>query len=167
MRRDKRLELRVGAFVLLSLLLGGGIAFVIGNQRNVFTPKTTFMAVFDEVGGLRPGSPVQLGGVVVGSVTDVRFGEAGRIVVKFRVIDEAASLVRGDPHGPHPDDVPAGQPRGTTVSIGSKGMLGDRLVDITVGHASLPEWDPEVPLPTARAAGLLDQAEAVMEAVRG
>jgi len=167
MRRDKRLELRVGAFVLLSLLLGGGIAFVIGNQRNVFAPKTTYEAVFDSVGGLRAGSPVQLGGVTVGSVTEVRFREDGRIVVKFRVIDEAAGLVRGNVDGPHPDDVPPGEPRGSTVSIGSKGMLGDRLIDITVGDASLPPWEPDVPLPTARAAGLLDQAEAVMEAVRG
>lgn len=167
MRRDKRLELRVGAFVLLSVLLGGGIAFIIGNQRNVFSPKTTYTAVFDSVGGLRAGSPVQLGGVVVGSVIEVRFQQDGRIRVTFRVINDAARLVRGDVHGPHPDDVPPGQPKGTTVSIGSKGMLGDRLVDLTIGDQRLPEWDPSVPLPTARAAGLLDQAEAVMEAVRG
>ncbi|MDH3817469.1 MAG: MlaD family protein, partial [Myxococcales bacterium] len=89
-------RLRVGIFVLVSLVIGASIAFAIGAQENVFSSKTTYYAVFTDVGGLQKGNTVRVAGVNVGSVTEVIIGEAGSIEVYFRVIDDATHLIRGE-----------------------------------------------------------------------
>lgn len=164
-------ELRVGAFVVIALLIGGALAFVIGNQRNLFRSKTTYMAVFEDVGGLRPGNAVNVAGVSVGSVESVSFREDGRVDVRFRVVSDVARLIRGNPDRPveHQDpnlgeDDPE-MPRSSLVSVGSKGLLGDRLVDITVGDSRLPEWNAERPLFTNESGGLMAQAEEIADDV--
>ena len=132
-------RLRVGIFVLVSLVIGASIAFAIGAQENVFSPKTTYFAIFHDVGGLQKGNTVRVAGVNVGSVTEVIIGESGSIEVYFRVIDDATHLIRGEPgaaligEGPEP----------SFAAIGSKGLLGDRIIEIAVGSDEYPEWDPE------------------------
>ncbi|MBX3251462.1 MAG: MCE family protein [Myxococcales bacterium] len=164
-------ELRVGAFVVVALLIGGVLAFVIGSQRNLFSSKTSYSAVFRDVGGLRPGNGVNVAGVSVGSVDAVTFLPDGRVEVRFRVISSAAELIRGNPaqpadrQDPNREEGDAEMPRPSLVAVGSKGLLGDRLVDITVGDPSLPVWDPETPLFASESGGLMAQAESIANEV--
>lgn len=139
-------------------MVGSILAFVIGNQRNLFRSKTDYRAVFESVGGLRAGSPVQLAGVPVGTVSSVEIGKDGKIYVTLGVIEEGARLVRED----------------SVASIGSKGMLGDKLIDLTAGNGKrLPEGgliktQPHLELSdyAAKAEGLIQQAEAAVTNVR-
>ena len=78
-------EKRVGIFVVVAIVLGSVSAFVIGAQRNVFERKVEFSTVFDDAEGIRPGSPVRVGGVTVGSVTSVEFMQTGRVEIRFTV----------------------------------------------------------------------------------
>ena len=165
MKAKSGMELRVGIFVVAALLVGGTLAFVIGNQSNLFRTKTTFRAVFDEVDGLRTGNAVRIAGVVVGTVESVSFMDDGRLEARFRVVDDAAHLVRGNPDDVPPDDAPEGTPQPSRLSIGQKGMLGDKLLDLTVGDPSLPPWPPEQPMLLDDAAGLFERAGAVAEEV--
>jgi len=193
MRRNRKIELRVGVFVALAIVIGGSVAFVIGNQRNVFKRKTTFHASFNNVGGLRGGSPVRVAGVTVGTVGRVEFSDSDQIEVTFEVVNSAAELIRGTPaqctpeqraarqteaearvarrreatvHGdPVPDEPEL--PQCSVVTIGSKGMLGDRLIDVSVGRG-LPPWDSEQELPVEVSGGLeamLGQAGDTMDSV--
>ncbi len=159
-------ELRVGIFVMTAVVVGGAIAFAVGSESNLFESKTTYRVRFDQVSGLRPGSPVQVAGVPVGSVKDLAFTRDGRIEVEVEVVSDTKRLIRGVP-GTHPKDVPAGQPRGSLVSIQSKGMLGDMLLSISVGDPSLPEWPPDEPLPVDPSGGLMEMATEAMEEVKG
>ncbi len=134
MKRSRATELKVGLFVMIALTIGGSVAFVLGNQRAVFRAKTQYQAVFDQVGGLRSGSPVRIAGVDVGTVDDVDLRENGDILVKLSVIDDAAHLVRVD----------------SMATIGNKGLLGDKLVDILPGEGerippggTIPSESPE------------------------
>ena len=122
-------RLRVGIFVFVSLVIGASIAFAIGAQENIFQPKTTYYAIFDDVGGLQKGNTVRVAGVNVGSVTEVIIGEAGSIEVYFRVIDDATHLIRGELGL----DVQTADPNPSFAAIGSKGLLGDRIIEIGVG----------------------------------
>ncbi len=65
MQKNPKTSFRVGMFVLIALGITAGLAFVVGAQRNLFTRKTEFVANFETVDGLRPGSVVlrQLRGV--------------------------------------------------------------------------------------------------------
>jgi phospholipid/cholesterol/gamma-HCH transport system substrate-binding protein len=158
MKRDHATELRVGIFVMVALVIGGSLAFVIGNQANLFASKVEYHAVFDQVDGLRPGSPVRVAGVDVGSVRSVEIGEDGRIHVAVGVVADASHLVRVD----------------STASLGNKGLLGDKLLDISVGSgAELPAGGTlrtETPVGLGeyltRAGGIITDVEATVENLR-
>jgi len=65
--------LRVGIFVFLALL---GLAFLIINSSSDFNPfekRMRLRARFVSADGLRPGAEVQLAGILIGRVEDVRF----------------------------------------------------------------------------------------------
>lgn len=166
MTTSRGTELRVGVFVLAALLAAGVLAFVIGSQRNMFRSKQSYTAIFRDVGGLRPGNAVLIAGVSVGTVDKVEFRDDGKVVVGFRVVEDAAPLIRGNPDAP-PDPGDPSAPAPSLVSIGSKGLLGDRQVEISVGDEALPPWDPERPLFTNESGGLMAQMENVAGEVEG
>jgi hypothetical protein len=150
-------EKRVGIFVVVAIVLGSVSAFVIGAQRNVFERKVEFSTVFDDAEGIRPGSPVRVGGVTVGSVTSVEFMQTGRVEIRFTVTSSTRRLVRGNPR--RIPESTAEVPQPSRVSVGSKGMLGDKLIDVSIGAMTLPEWPASSPLPNAGGAGLMELAE--------
>jgi phospholipid/cholesterol/gamma-HCH transport system substrate-binding protein len=163
MRTTAGTRLRVGIFVLVALIIGASIAFAIGAQENFFAPKTTYHAIFEDVGGLQKGNTVRVAGVNVGAVTEVVIGESGRIEVYFRIIDDAAHLIRGQPGRA----IAETDPQPSFASIGSKGLLGDRIIEITVGSDQYPEWDPEEPIPVSVAGGIMAVAERALEEAEG
>ncbi len=156
-------RLRVGIFVMVSLVIGASIAFAIGSQKNLFSPKTTYFAIFHDVGGLQKGNTVRVAGVNVGSVTEVVIGDSGRIEVHFRVIDDATHLIRGEPGAALIDE----GPEPSFAAIGSKGLLGDRLIEITVGADEYPQWDPEEAIPVSAGGGIMALAERTLVEVEG
>ncbi|NNE19357.1 MAG: MCE family protein [Myxococcales bacterium] len=156
-------RLRVGIFVMVSLVIGASIAFAIGSQKNVFSSKTTYFAIFNDVGGLQKGNTVRVAGVNVGSVTEVIIGDSGRIEVYLRVIDDATHLIRGEAgaaligEGPKP----------SFAAIGSKGLLGDRIVEISVGSDEYPQWDSQQAIPVSVGGGIMALAERTLVEVEG
>lgn len=64
-------EFKVGAFALAGLAVVGLVVFLIGEERKLFESKLAYTAKFEEVQGLRRGSPVRMGGVDIGSVAEV------------------------------------------------------------------------------------------------
>ncbi len=157
----KTSEIRVGIFVTVTLIIGTVVVFAVGDRRNVFSPKAEYRAEFEDVGGLRSGSPVQMGGVHVGNVSHVDILENGRIEVTLSIINSVQHLIRKD----------------TVASIGSKGMLGDRLMNLTAGSNNQEVLSPGAKLQTTlssdplsaiqdlskKAAPILEHAEGLVE----
>ena len=163
MRTTAATRLRVGIFVLVALVIGASIAFAIGAQENIFEAKTTYHAVFSDVGGLQKGNTVRVAGVNVGAVTEVVISESGSIEVYFRVIDTATHLIRGEAGTSLIGD----GPKPSFASIGSKGLLGDRIVEISVGSEEFPTWDPEQAVPTSVGGGIMALAERTLNEAEG
>ena len=111
-------ELRVGIFVTIALITGGILVFVFGGQSSIFAGHREYEAVFPSVDGLRSGSPIRVAGIEAGSVERVSFDPNGQVRVRLRIREDASAFVR----------------EGSTASIGSKGLLGDQLIDLTVGQ---------------------------------
>lgn len=122
-------EIKVGIFVTAALVVGGILVFVIGNRSAMFASKVEYEAVFHSVDGLRAGSPVRIAGIDVGTVEGVRFGEDGQIHVTVEVREDASAFVR----------------EGSTAAIGSKGLLGDQLVEISIGEGERLEPGSVIP----------------------
>lgn len=118
-------NVKVGLFVFVGLIVGAVLIFLIGDESHLFDRAAHLRASFNDVGGLRVGGPVRMGGVDVGQVVSIDFGESDtdrRVHVRFSVV--ARELVR--------------LRRDSVVRIASKGLLGDKALDITMGSPSQP-----------------------------
>ncbi|MBK8172460.1 MAG: MCE family protein [Sandaracinaceae bacterium] len=120
MDRSRAVQVRVGVFVVAALTIASALIFVLGSRKGMFGAKTPYHAVFSNVGGLRPGSPLRIAGVDVGTVGDVELRNDGRIHVELKIGNAYRTLVRND----------------SIATIGNKGLLGDRLIDVTVGRGT-------------------------------
>jgi phospholipid/cholesterol/gamma-HCH transport system substrate-binding protein len=111
-------SVKVGLFVFFGLILGGLATFMIGDNRQMWDSKVTFHTAFEDVQGLKPGAPVRMGGVDVGTVMKVSHGEDvsdRKIHVTIAVVKSEATRVRKD----------------TKAQILNKGLLGDKMVDLS------------------------------------
>jgi phospholipid/cholesterol/gamma-HCH transport system substrate-binding protein len=122
-------DVKVGVFVLAGLTAVGTVIFLIGDERGLFQSKTAYGTEFEDVGGLVRGSPVRMGGVNVGTVVGVDYGKDAtdkNIHVRMSIASEDARRIRTD----------------SIASVEGKGLLGDKMIVISVGspnQASLPE----------------------------
>lgn len=81
-------EVKTALLALVAILLFiFGYSFLKG--KNWFDSSRTFYAVYNDVEGLTPSSPVTINGLEVGNVTDISFLDtSGRLVVTFTVDNE-------------------------------------------------------------------------------
>jgi phospholipid/cholesterol/gamma-HCH transport system substrate-binding protein len=119
----------VGLFVLLGSIVVGGLIFIIGDSRRLFERHVEYNIVFKQVQGLGRGSPVRMGGLDVGAVANVRYGDDAKddhIYVTVSIAKVEAVRVRDD----------------SVASIASKGLLGDKMVIISTGTATAAALNP-------------------------
>lgn len=158
MGSDKKITLRVGIFAFIALIIGTAFVFVIGERNNVFESKVDYKAVFGSVSGLRQGAQVRVAGVQVGSVKELAFGNDDRVHLVLALDSSAKGMIR----------------QGSVATVSSKGMLGDKLVDIEVGKGQpLPPGSTistEEPIELGnylnRIGRFMEDAEATAENVR-
>jgi phospholipid/cholesterol/gamma-HCH transport system substrate-binding protein len=160
-------EVRVGLVILTALaVLAAGI-FLIGEKNNLFSRKNDYLVELNNVGGLRPGNPVQLNGVDVGTVERIVLPEnpsATQIQVWITVDRQYAGRIRG------PVDERAvlqGQPP-SRARIKTLGLLGDKFIEITTGSEVYPAIASGERIPAAQPTNvdaLLSSGEDVMDNV--
>lgn len=109
----------VGLFLLLGIAGLVFLAFqVSGLSTNTLSNGYSIKADFDNVGGLKVRAPVEIGGVVIGRVTNIALNTQ-----TFKA--EATLLI--DKHYLIPSD--------SSASILTQGLLGSNYVGISPGYA--------------------------------
>jgi phospholipid/cholesterol/gamma-HCH transport system substrate-binding protein len=117
-KSERKLAVQVGAFVAVLGSLALVVLLLLGGERHLFTPRVVLHASFSDVQGLREGAPVWLSGVSIGQVKSVRFGER-RVEVLLQVRARVLERI-------HEDSI---------ARIDTQGLLGDKIVTITLGGA--------------------------------
>lgn len=127
-RREVALKLRVGVFVLLALAAFIGMIYALGARARLFEARYTIHAEFREVGGLAEGATVRLAGVQIGRVSAVRLPPqpGGRVRVDLTIARQFADRIRRD----------------SIARIETQGLLGDKIIEVTVGTAAAPALGP-------------------------
>ncbi|HEU4568999.1 MAG TPA: MlaD family protein [Gemmatimonadales bacterium] len=145
MASGTRREIAVGALALLGLVLFfAGTLLLKGGNLGGGQP---WIVVFDNVNGLKRGSPVQISGYAVGHVTDIRLRRPGEVEVTF-VLPEEMPL--------HSDAV---------IQVASVGLVGDVLLTVDPGAAP-GTLDPKRPITgSEQGPGLTARAEQLSEQV--
>lgn len=121
-------ELRVGAVTLLSLLVLGVTILYVGAGGSPLQPRYELRALMSDVNGLKPGAPVRVGGVEVGAVTAVDFGDErarGLVEVSMKIDHRVKDRVTTE----------------SQATLGSLGLLGEKAVDITSSPRGTPLED--------------------------
>jgi phospholipid/cholesterol/gamma-HCH transport system substrate-binding protein len=113
----KSIDVWVGLFVLLGALSLLFLALKAGNMSTISFSKTySITGRFDNIGGLKPQSPVKSAGVVVGRVGEISFDDK-----TFQ------ALVRLDLN-------PAYKfPKDSSLKILTSGLLGEQYIGIEAG----------------------------------
>ncbi len=158
---------RVGLVILVAFaVLAAGI-FVIGDKNNLFSRKNRYYVDFNSAGGLKPGSPVELSGVDVGTIKQVDLPENPRkrqIRIWLEVETRYADRIRGPAD---PSTVVAGQPP-SVARIKTLGLLGDKFIEISSGSPVYPAIPSEGSIPAAQPTNvdaLIASGEDVMDNV--
>ncbi len=116
-------DVKVGIFVLVSLVIFGIVVFLIGDEAQMFNEHRELRAAFKDVKGLTRGSPVRMGGVDIGVVDELGYGanpEDDTIYVQMSVVKTEAARIKKD----------------SVAEVADKGLLGDKMIVISVGSQS-------------------------------
>jgi len=127
-RAQLSLQVRIGAFILSGLLVFFAIIYLLGAQARYFERKYDLVAEFTEVGGLIDGATVRLAGVQIGRVTAVVLPEqpGGKVRVTLTIARRYAERIRRD----------------SEAHIATQGLLGDKIVEISLGSTAAPALQP-------------------------
>jgi phospholipid/cholesterol/gamma-HCH transport system substrate-binding protein len=109
------LELAVGFFVLIGILALGYISIKLGKLEVIGGGGYTVYAEFEKAGGLKSGSIVEIAGVEVGKVKSIKLNNDYQALVEFTIYKNVKIQ----------DDA--------TASIKTKGLIGEKYVQITPG----------------------------------
>jgi len=123
------LEVKVGAFVVLGLVLLVLFVFAIGDLSTVFQPGYRLHVLFDSANGITDGSPVQYAGVEVGKVQQVAivYPEGhDRPMVQLTMRLPSHVAVRTDDQ----------------AAISTFGLLGEKYLEITPGPGAAAVIEP-------------------------
>ena len=121
-------KLRVGVFVLVALAAFLGMIYALGAKSRLFESKFTIHAEFSEVGGLAEGATVRLAGVQIGRVSGVELPSqpGGKVRVDLSIAKRFTDRVRKD----------------SVARIETQGLLGDKIIEITIGSTKAPPISP-------------------------
>lgn len=109
-----RTEIGTGLMIVAAAILAAIVIFVIGDFRNLFTPRIRLEVVFEDSHGIKRYADVRYAGVKVGEVSKIGFTDPGSGQVLLEV------EVRRD----------AKIQEGSRAKIKTLGFLGERYVDI-------------------------------------
>ncbi len=109
-------ETLVGLFLLAAVTALVVLAFKISGLTSFFKADGYVVtAAFDDIGQLKIRSPIKMGGVTIGEVTDIRLDPTTfKAVVSLRIDTNVRDI-----------------PNDSSVSILTAGLLGDNYISIT------------------------------------
>lgn len=124
-------DLRVGilSFLALSLIVLG-VVLAGGDKGLIFKKTAVLKARLADVGGLKKGSGVTMGGMTIGKVAEISFAdgpENSLVEIKMEVREDLRARIKKD----------------SIPSVRTQGMLGDRYVEISMGEKNAPPLPPD------------------------
>ncbi len=126
----RTLNLKVGLFVITSVVIFFIFVFVLGGEQNFLKKTYKIQTSFTNVAGLAEGAAVRLSGLKIGSVKEIQFPEEPDkdfIVVVMEVREEGIKRIGPD----------------AVATIRTEGLLGDKYIEILRGSKEPPEEIPE------------------------
>jgi phospholipid/cholesterol/gamma-HCH transport system substrate-binding protein len=113
-------KIRIGIFTIVGILLLVIGIFLIGKNKNMFGDTFTIYGTFNTVGGLQVGNNIRFAGIDVGTVESITLESDTIVRVNMLVQSKIKPFLKNT----------------SIASIGSDGLMGDKLIMIAVGGPS-------------------------------
>jgi phospholipid/cholesterol/gamma-HCH transport system substrate-binding protein len=120
MNKDTGSNWKLGMFVVIGLILFAGTIYFVGKQQNLFGSTIHLKSRFKNVSGLKVGNNVRFSGINVGTVSEIELVSDSSVVVNIILEKEVQKFIKKD----------------AIASIGSDGLMGDKVLTISPGTLS-------------------------------
>ncbi|MGX9257291.1 outer membrane lipid asymmetry maintenance protein MlaD [Pantoea ananatis] len=123
--QSKKSEIWVGVFMIMAMIAVLFLCLRVADLKSLGTePTWKLYATFDNIGGLKVSSPVKIGGVVIGRVTDISLEPKTLLPrVTMDISDKYANQI----------------PDTSSLAIRTQGLLGEQFLSLNIGFD-----DPEL-----------------------
>ena len=125
-------QVRLGLFVVVGMGCLLVILYLLGSQQNLFQRSLPVQADFRDVAGLLAGNNVRLGGITVGTVKKIQTVNDTTVRVTMNLNQDVQPFVR----------------RNAVASIGTDGLVGNTIINLTAGPGPAPTVQAGDQLPT-------------------
>lgn len=117
---SQNFKIRLGLFIAIGIFIFVVAIFLIGKQKNLFNPVYSLTTTFYNVGGLEVGNKVRFSGINVGTVDAVEIVNDSTVKVTMFIKKDTQKFIKSN----------------SEVSIGSEGLIGDKLLQISQGTSN-------------------------------
>ncbi|HVZ56343.1 MAG TPA: MlaD family protein [Chitinophagaceae bacterium] len=116
-------NIKLGLFVLAGLLFLVLMLYMIGKNQNLFSSNILVRVRLSNAGGLVSGNNVRYAGIQVGTVKSVSLINDSTVEVTLLINKKVRQMIR----------------KNAMVSVGTEGLIGNRIVNITPGQGPAGE----------------------------
>lgn len=117
MASESAFKWKLGMFVLIGLTLFASTIYFVGKQKNLFGSTIHLKARFNTVSGLQVGNNVRFSGINIGTVDQIELITDSSVMVTMVIRKAVQQFIKTD----------------ATASIGSDGLMGDKILAISPG----------------------------------
>jgi phospholipid/cholesterol/gamma-HCH transport system substrate-binding protein len=116
-------KVMLGMFVVMALTLFVAGIYFIGQKQRLFGSTVKVVFVCTNVNGLQAGNNVRFSGINIGTVARVSIITDTTVMVNLAIDRSSKKFIK----------------KNAVASIGSEGLMGDKIVNITPGNPALKE----------------------------
>ena len=120
MKKDKSSIWKLGMFVTIGLLLFVVTVYFVGKQKNLFGSTFILQTKFKTVSGLKEGNNVRFSGINVGTINSIELLSDTSVRVEMVIKKDMKKFIKSN----------------ASASIGSDGLMGDKVLTIYPGTAA-------------------------------
>ena len=120
MKKESGFTLKLGMFVVIGLILFTGTIYFVGKQKNLFGSTFKLKAQFKTVSGLKEGNNIRFSGINIGTVYGIELITDSSVMVVMVIKKSVQKFIKTD----------------AVASIGSDGLMGDKVLTISPGNSS-------------------------------
>lgn len=120
MKKESGATWKLGLFVTAGLAIIISTIYFIGKQKNLFGSTFHLKSQFTTVSGLKVGNNIRFSGINIGTVDEIDLITDTSVMVSLLIRKEVKQFIKTD----------------SKASIGSDGLMGDKVLSISSGSSS-------------------------------
>lgn len=143
--RFKGLDRKVGIFVLIAVAFLLVIVFFMGMEKGLFAKEYNLYITVDSGAGFIEGMPIKLSGFKIGKVKSLKLTNDAKVRVVLNINKEYQKWIRTD----------------STVKLIKENMIGDSILEVSVGSPEQKMLVENDELPFEKVAGVNEFAQII------